>query len=247
MGNQQMTSRNNRRCRQQQQQQLQYHDTDEQLARDLQLALDLQAKEEQSAAITTATTTANDNNNNNNNINAKYMLFVSCTLDNAHDVKLLVDTGASSSAMSLDMAQNLGLLSKLNRNVYGSAKGVGSSNIVGILENIELIFQHNKNLEFRLCFLVLDSPTLPCCILGLDQMRKYKCQIDLDAKELVFGGKGGVTVPFLPQYQAQQVAQQMLAKSERSTTTSRKEQEQGEIMDPFSSTWEGIVNSFFRF
>jgi hypothetical protein len=217
------------------------NNTDEQLARDMQLAFELQDKEEEQSATAAAIAAAGGGTASNYNWNVKYMLFVSCTLDHAHDVTLLVDTGASSSAMSLDMATNLGLLSKLNRNVYGSAMGVGSSNIVGILENIEVVF--HGHVEFRLCFMVLDSPTLPCCILGLDQMRKYKCQIDLDGKELVFGGKGGVSVPFLPPSQARQVAQQMMIATQIVPITTRQQEQE----EAHRNTLGGILHSFFRF
>jgi hypothetical protein len=37
----------------------------------------------------------------------------------------------------------------------------------------------------------------PWLILGLDQMRRFKCMIDLDADQLLFGGHNGVAVPFL--------------------------------------------------
>ena len=122
-------------------------------------------------------------------------------------VDLLVDSGASCSAMSVDMAKSLGLEGKINRAVYGDAKGVGTSSIVGIVKNVELLVGH---VEFRLFFMVIDSK-LPCCILGLDQMRRFKCQIDLDNNVLTFGGKDGVSVPFLSQEEATTVTQQMIA------------------------------------
>ena len=185
------------------------------IARDMQLALQLQAREESKALRRKAKRATRLNSDSGlhdgfdvNKLNADHMLFVSCTLDGVQ-VKLLVDTGASSSAMSLDMVRSLGLESKLNRTVYGDAKGVGSSNILGIVENVDLLI---GQVEFRLFFLVIDTK-MPCCILGLDQMRRFKCQVDLDANVLEFGGKGGVSVPFLPSDEARIVVQQMIAVS----------------------------------
>mmetsp|Transcript_2911 Transcript_2911/g.4621 ORF Transcript_2911/g.4621 Transcript_2911/m.4621 type:complete len:232 (-) Transcript_2911:75-770(-) len=192
-----------------------HYNEDEILARDMQLAFELQAKEEAKARrkdMKRAARMGAQDGFDLNKLNADHMLFVSCILDGSQ-VQLLVDTGASSSAMSLDMVKSLGLESKLNRSVYGNAKGVGSSNIVGVVENVELLIGH---VEFRLFFMVIDS-NMPCCILGLDQMRRFKCQVDLDDNCLVFGGHGGVSVPFLAQDEARLVAQQMIATAEITT------------------------------
>lgn len=185
------------------------------LARDMQLALQLQAREESKArrrhkekGERFGAESGLHDGFDVSKLNADHMLFVSCILDGVQ-VELLVDTGASSSAMSMDMVRTLGLESKLNRTVYGDAKGVGSSNILGIVENVELLVGH---VEFRLFFMVIDTK-MSCCILGLDQMRRFKCQVDLDDNVLVFGGKGGVSVPFLPQEEARMIAQQMIAAS----------------------------------
>jgi hypothetical protein len=225
-------------------------DQDELLARDMQLAFALQAREEQKA-LRKGRKKASDIAHHNSavdgfdksKLNSDHMLFVSCTLDRTPDVKLLVDTGASSSAMSLDMVKSLGMESKLNTSVYGSARGVGSSSILGIVENVEALIGH---VEFRLFFMVIDS-SLPCCILGLDQMRRFKCQLDLDDNVLVFGGKGGVSVPFLSQHEAMAVAQQMIAASNMAPTsaaaaaasaaavTRRQEQSQYSLEDHIKS------------
>jgi Aspartyl protease len=240
------------------------NDSDEQLARDLQLALDLQAREEQ-RALRRRQRQQQLSNSSSSSLDTSplflhpdhHMLFISCTLDHVPDVKLLVDTGASSSAMSLDMVQNLGLLPKLNRNIQGSAQGVGSSSpIVGMVENVELFLDDNVLVEFRLYFLVMATP-MPCCILGLDQLRKYKCLIDLDAHQLIFGGQGGVSVPFLPQPQARLVAEQMIAASAvaaaaaaaavaTTTSTSSTTVPNTRQQDQQEMSLEGKIKSFFQ-
>ena len=130
---------------------------DERLARDMQLALDLQAKEERRAARRLQRgerehSTLEDGFNRDA-WNADHMLFVSCTIDQ-REVEMLVDTGASTSAMSIGMVKRLGLEAKLNSSIYGSAKGVGSSNILGIVENLSCTIGH---VEFRLFFMVLEG------------------------------------------------------------------------------------------
>jgi hypothetical protein len=106
-------------------------DEDEQLALDMQLALDLQAKEERKSerrlkkeeAKKSIHHSSLEDGFRRDKLNADHMLFVKCRVDGRKDVELLVDTGASVSAMSTDMVQILGLQSKLNSNIYGDAKG----------------------------------------------------------------------------------------------------------------------------
>ena len=161
-----------------------YHPDDTNVALDLQahedmlLAMRLQEQEQQAAAASQHP--------------AETMLYVACELDGRF-VQLFVDSGASMSAISSCMVKQLGLERKVNNRVRGSASGVGSANIQGLLENVACTIGH---VEFRLTFMVLDSPR-PILLLGLDQLRRYKCLIDLDSNVLVFGGKNGVEVPFL--------------------------------------------------
>ena len=81
---------------------------DEQYAKDLQVAYDLHAREERRAQRRL------ERKNNHGPaelgdgftqgaVNADHMLFVSCTMD-SHLVSMLVDTGASTSAMSREVS-----------------------------------------------------------------------------------------------------------------------------------------------
>lgn len=180
-------------------------DDDEQMARDMQLALDLQMADMdvqeltslQSNTLRTGLTTDTfELEHGLFSIQAQkeqdHMLFVSCTID-ARKVDLMVDSGASVSAMSLTMVRKLGLMDKFNANISGACGGVGSASIVGVVENLTCLIGH---VEFRLYFMILDS-SLPSVVLGLDQMRRFKCVIDLESNCLCFGGKDGVKVPFL--------------------------------------------------
>mmetsp|Transcript_15897 Transcript_15897/g.20758 ORF Transcript_15897/g.20758 Transcript_15897/m.20758 type:complete len:270 (+) Transcript_15897:418-1227(+) len=109
-------------------------------------------------------------------------------------VEMMVDTGAQSSVISSQLMKRLGLESKLNRQMQGMAQGVGKARILGIIENFPAQIGH---VEFLLYFLVLDVPQ-DMIIFGIDQMRRFKCVIDLDQEKLIFGGKDGVEVSFLP-------------------------------------------------
>lgn len=51
---------------------------------------------------------------------------------------------------------------------------------------------------------------MPYSILGLDQMRRFKCLVDLDRNVLIFGGRDGVSVEFLPKEAASIAAYRMM-------------------------------------
>lgn len=187
---------------------------DEQYARDLQIALDIQDREERKARKrqdrgNQQQESAVGDGFSRGAMNADHMLFVACTIDQ-HEVAMLVDTGASTSAMSIEMVHLLGLQHKMNKSIYGNAKGVGSSSILGIVEHVSCMI--GENVGFRSFFMVLEGK-MPYCILGLDQMRRFNCLVDVGGNVLIFGGKDGVCVPFLPKEQASSVAYCMMYES----------------------------------
>ena len=82
----------------------------------------------------------------------------------------------------------------IDRREQGIAAGVGRAKIVGKIKNAIVTLGH---VEFDMEFMVLEIPER-LLLLGLDQMRKYKCIVNLEKDVLVFGGSGGVEVPMLP-------------------------------------------------
>merc|ERR1712241_9469 len=106
---------------------------------------------------------------------------------------MLVDTGAEMSVISESLARQLDLLDRLDRRYRGTARGVGSANILGKVFDIPVKLDH---VEFELTFSVLQLDRCEL-ILGLDLMRRFKCVVDLEKHSLVCGGAGGVEVPFL--------------------------------------------------
>ena len=231
------------------------------MARDMQLAEELAAKEEEREMKRRNRRKKHDRRDRDyeiedryhdndgfhtDRLNADHMLFVNCRLD-GNDIDLLVDTGASSSALSKDMVYSLGLEHKLNKSVFGDAKGVGSTNIVGVLENVSMRI---GQIEFRVFFMVIDSQ-MPCCILGLDQMRRFKCLVDLDESCIVFGGRDGVAVPFLPQERAMLVAQNMIESAKISDEQQkarererRRERRHGSSFDDYYSDGSYTTDSY---
>merc|ERR1712232_823950 len=125
-----------------------------------------------------------------------HMCHVPCLLGTGNDVcvEMMVDTGAEMSVISLELARQLKLDTNIDRHYRGVAAGVGRAKIVGKIHNVVATFGH---VEFKMEFMVLEVPDR-ILILGMDQMRKYNCIIDLQKDVLVFGGSGGVEVPMLP-------------------------------------------------
>jgi Aspartyl protease len=186
---------------------------DEQLARDIQMALELQDQEDRLATEFAGggggelSRVAGDDPHGSSGYplndwnRLDHMLFVACEVE-GRLVEMLVDSGASSSCISFAMVQYLQLERHFNRGVRGEATGAGKAQIVGILENVSCQIGH---VEFRLFFLVLDTQR-PYLILGLDQMRRFSCVIDLENNNLLFGGRDGVSTPFLSRELAHEAA-----------------------------------------
>lgn len=124
-----------------------------------------------------------------------HMCLIPCTIGNI-TVEMLVDTGAQSSVLSMPYVRQLGLINRLDRRTIGFAAGVGRARICGRITNVVCVFGEG-HVEFLMDFIVLDVSD-PLVIIGLDQLRKYKCLVDMEREKLVFGGAGGVEVQMLP-------------------------------------------------
>merc|ERR1711982_288262 len=120
-----------------------------------------------------------------------HMCLVPCELGNGVCMEMLVDTGAQSSVISYSLAQRLNITNNLDTSHQGVAAGVGRARIMGKLRDIACTIGH---VEFAMDFMVLDVQD-QLLLLGLDQMRKYKCIVDLERELLIFGG--GVVLKFL--------------------------------------------------
>ncbi|KAL9183561.1 hypothetical protein ACHAXT_004417 [Thalassiosira profunda] len=130
---------------------------------------------------------------------SSHMCLIPCQIG-GRPVEMLVDTGAQSSVLSMPLVNQLGLANRLDRRYQGVAAGVGRAKISGSIRNVVCTFGVG-HVEFPMSFIVLEVQD-PLVILGLDQMRKYQCHVDLERDKLIFGGTGGVEVDMLPPNQA---------------------------------------------
>ena len=159
-----------------------------------------------------------------------HMLYVLCEID-GYPAEMLIDSGASTSAISSMMMKKLNLETKLSPQIAGNASGVGMTKILGAIENVTCSVGQGL-FEFRLFFMVLDAPTIPILILGLDQMRRFKCIVDLDDNVLRFGGNkdGGVGVPFLSKELASQAAMTSSMVQQHNDQQQEQQQQQAAAM-----------------
>mmetsp|Transcript_25265 Transcript_25265/g.53664 ORF Transcript_25265/g.53664 Transcript_25265/m.53664 type:complete len:295 (-) Transcript_25265:235-1119(-) len=118
--------------------------------------------------------------------------YVACEIGGMA-IEMLVDTGAQTSVISQPLVRQLNLMSHLDTSHQGIAAGVGRARILGRLRDIPVKLGH---VEFQLDFTVLGVED-PLLILGIDQMRRFRCVVDLERQVLLFGGRDGVEVEFL--------------------------------------------------
>mmetsp|Transcript_17434 Transcript_17434/g.39478 ORF Transcript_17434/g.39478 Transcript_17434/m.39478 type:complete len:179 (-) Transcript_17434:98-634(-) len=119
------------------------------------------------------------------------MLLVACEI-NGLAVEMMIDSGAQTSVMSATLAQQLNLMGQLDRAGQGLAAGVGRDTIQGVLHSVPVRFgQLDIGVDFRV--LGGDDGLL---LLGIDQMRRFSCVVDLSQECLTFSGCGDVKVPF---------------------------------------------------
>ncbi|CAK0854400.1 unnamed protein product [Prorocentrum cordatum] len=121
------------------------------------------------------------------------MIFVACDIAGTR-TEMMVDTGAQMSVISLPTARRLGLMGRLDQSQQGVAAGVGHARIYGKLRRVPIRLGHVE-FELDLSVLGVDDDLL---MLGIDQMHRFNVIVDLQQRCLVFGGRDGIEVPFLP-------------------------------------------------
>ncbi len=112
------------------------------------------------------------------------MLYIDCKVNNV-PMKAFVDSGAQTTIMSRDCAKKVGIYHLLDERFSGMAIGVGSAKILG---RIHLTTMTIGNTHFPLSITVLDQGGLEF-LLGLDQLRRHQCSIDLAQNCLCIGNE----------------------------------------------------------
>ncbi len=120
-----------------------------------------------------------------------HMLFINVEINNKK-VSALVDTGAQSTFMSLELCIQCGLMSMVDKRFQGIARGVGSSRIIGVIHAAQIKIL-NKMIATKINIIENNEVGL---VFGLDSLRAHRCNIDLKQNGLVFPDIG-ITAKFL--------------------------------------------------
>lgn len=127
------------------------------------------------------------------------MLYIDTEVNGKH-VQAFVDSGAQSTIMSSKCAEECGLLHLLDTRFEGTAVGVGTGKILGRIH----IAQMKVNGHYFPCSItVMDSDKglgdkNMEFLLGLDMLKRHRCNIDLEHSQLVFNTEHGkIVTPFL--------------------------------------------------
>lgn len=120
-----------------------------------------------------------------------HMLFINIEINNKK-ITALIDTGAQSSFMSADLCRKCNLMSMVDKRFQGVARGVGSSKILGVIHAAQIKIM-NKVIMLKIN--IIENNEIGF-VLGLDNLRKFNCNVDLKKNGLIFPDIG-ITAPFL--------------------------------------------------
>jgi DNA damage-inducible protein 1 len=129
-----------------------------------------------------------------------HMLYVVMEVNpkaNPVPVKAFVDSGAQMTIMTAEFAEKCGLAHLIDSRFQGTALGVGSTPIIGRIHAAPMrVAGHHVSTSIT----VLAQKTGPQFILGLDNLKRHQCCIDLARGVLRFGSVGA-DLEFLPEHE----------------------------------------------
>jgi DNA damage-inducible protein 1 len=103
-----------------------------------------------------------------------------------------VDSGAQSTIISKKMAEECGLIRLLDTRFAGMAVGVGTSKILGRIHAAKMEIAGN----YLPCSLTVLEDNKVDFLLGLDNLKRHQCNIDL-VQNMLHLRNGEISVPFL--------------------------------------------------
>ncbi|CAM9722303.1 unnamed protein product, partial [Phaeothamnion confervicola] len=113
------------------------------------------------------------------------MLFVDCEV-NGRVMRAFIDTGAEVTVISAACAERCGLSEHIDRRFAGRAIGVGSATILGRIHDVSL----RLGTACLPCSLAVIDHSEMDLLVGLDVLRRYRCDISLSNNSMRFSAAG---------------------------------------------------------
>ena len=137
-----------------------------------------------------------------------HMLYINVEINNKK-VAALVDTGAQSTFMSLELCNRCGLMNMVDKRFQGLARGVGASRIIGVIHAAQIKIM-NKMIATKINVIENNEVGL---VFGLDSLRSHRCNVDLKLNALVFPDIG-ISAKFLSDGEIKKMKEQRLVDEE---------------------------------
>ena len=137
-----------------------------------------------------------------------HMLYINVEINNKK-VAALVDTGAQSTFMSLELCNRCGLMNMVDKRFQGIAHGVGASRIIGVIHAAQIKIM-NKMIATKINVIENNEVGL---VFGLDSLRSHRCNVDLKINALVFPDIG-ISAKFLSDGEIKKMKEQRLVDEE---------------------------------
>lgn len=102
---------------------------------------------------------------------------------NGNPISFLLDTGAESSILPIDVIEESGLTDILDKKCGGKLLGVGEDKIIGRVHYVEVVLECGV---YPCSFTVCSNPNIPP-ILGIDMMFNLGISLDFKKKKIHFG------------------------------------------------------------
>ena len=160
------------------------------------------------------------------------MLYINCSMNNIV-VQAFIDTGAQSTIMSKNIAEKCNLMKMLDRRQRQILSGVGSSTSIGVIHAAEIEIG-GQSFTFKFTVIDTTSSTGINLLIGLDNLRRHRANIDLFENRLTFRTSGvrgegeDISVPFLTggQIEKEVVGEEAKSEQDKLFEMIRKDQEE---------------------
>lgn len=150
------------------------------------------------------------------------MLYIDAAVNQVF-VRAFVDSGAQTTIMSMACARRCNIGHLIDTRFTGVAKGVGSSKILG---RIHMVPMQLGSIFIPISITILEDDSMEF-LFGLDNLKRHRCCIDLDANVLKVGEE---KIPFLGEAEIKELHEKFVGGSAAS------DDKKPDLSDPLHAT-----------